>query len=243
MTGRRSTAVACLLCMLAIGAIGAATASAGQTVYRCVPFAATRDFTDAHCTNKVAPQSNYGHEAFATSVIGATNADTASGTTASTPTNLKSAIAGIEIEVTCATAGGMGELTNAAESFTATGTLEYGSCTVAKPAGKGCKVSGGAITTKELAISNAGLEPNTIKIAPNEGTEFASAKIEGCEVAALNKSFAVTGSMIASVIGSTVITTHTTITSQNTLKLGGNKAGIEGTLTFKALTEYGLALT
>jgi len=245
MTGRRSIVFTCLLGVLIISAIAAASASAEQLVYRCVPTAPKLQFSDAHCLNKVSEGAKFGHEVWGTSpgVLGATNADTASGTTAAAPSKLKGALSGVETEITCTTVGGMGSLSNGAAAFTASGTLEYSGCSVTKPAGKGCAVAGGAITTKELFATNEGQAENTFKITPQEGTEFASIKIESCSNEALNNTFPVTGSVIPSVSGSTVSTTHTGITAQATLKFGGNKAGLEGALTFKRQTEFALALT
>lgn len=58
-----------------------------------------------------------------------------------------------------------------------TGEINFSGCSVTKPAGKGCVVSGGAVNTKKLFSTSKGLT-NQVKIEPNAGTEFASIKIE-----------------------------------------------------------------
>lgn len=70
-----------------------------------------------------------------------------------------------------------------------------------------------------------------ILISPVSGTELASLTIEKCSVGALNGTFAVTGSFSILPLGATLSTSDPFITEANTLKLAGQKAGIEGALT------------
>ena len=170
-------------------------------------------------------------------------AKTASETTAASVAKLKGALSGVVTEVQCTTVGGSGELTNSAASVSGTGTIEYTGCTVTLPAGKGCKVTGGAVTTKNLAATTSGQGKNEVKFTPNEGTEFASIPIEGCSNEALNNTFPVTGSLVATATGATLSTTHAGVTAQNTLKFGGVKAGLEGTITISMKEGNPITLT
>lgn len=245
MIGYKSLLAVCMLCALVLSAFGAANAAAEPRAYLCYEGASTKDFSDAHCLNKATPPSKFGHGFIGepSASVGVTNGDTASGTTASTPATLRSTIAGVEVEVRCTTAGGMGLLTNEETYVKASGTIEYTSCTVAKPAGKGCAVKGGAITTNELALSNLGQGAGSIKLSPVSGTEFASVVIEKCSVEPLNGTFPVAGSLIATMTGATVTTSEAGLTAQGTLKLGGSKAGLESALTVKKATELAITLT
>jgi hypothetical protein len=166
----------------------------------------------------------------ATSVSG-TNAKTASATAAATVQKLKGALSGVVTEIQCTGSSGSGSLTNAAESVSSTGVIEFSGCSVTAPAGKGCVVTGGKITTKELASTTVGQAAGKLKVSPASGTEFATVSISSCSIAALNNSFPITGSFVASISGATITTTHEGITTQNTLKFGGVKAGIEGATT------------
>jgi len=232
MIGRKSVIGIAVMCALALSAFAAASASAEQRAYLCWTGAASRDYTDAHCTNKVAPQSNYGHTLLGTEVaIAATNGRTVEGTSASSPAKLKGALSGVETELQCTTVGGMGELSNAAASVSGTGELNYTGCSVTKPAGKGCLVKESKVNTEKLAATTVGQAANRLKFTPAKETTFAKITIEKCEVAALNNTFPVTGSLVATTSGATTSTTHAAITEQNTLKFGGVKAGLEGTIT------------
>lgn len=75
---------------------------------------------------------------------------------------------------------------------------------------------------------------NGRKTGTAEGTTFAKFEIEGCSIAALNGAYEVTGSIRCCGDGSTVICTRLATTTQATLKLRGQKAGIEVTTTVTA---------
>lgn len=164
-------------------------------------------------------------------------------TTSSAVSKLRGAVSRIETEVQCTIVEGLGKATNAAASVSGTGTLEYSGCTVTKPAGKGCVVSGGRVNTKKLAATTVGQAANTVRFTPFEGTEFASIKIESCSVGVLNNTFPVTGSLVATATGATLSTTHTGVTAQNTLEFGGVKAGLEGAITTTGLVVAPAAVT
>ncbi|HET7444456.1 MAG TPA: hypothetical protein VFJ57_07340 [Solirubrobacterales bacterium] len=243
MIGRKSVIGIAVLCALAPSAFAAASASAEQRAVTCAPEGS--GFSDAHCTTAGSP-GTFSHvnipNGEATAITGG-NEKTASNTTAASVAKLKGALSGVETEVQCTTVGGSGELTNTATSVSGSGTIEYTGCTVTKPAGKGCVVKGGAVTTEKLAATTVGQAANNVKFTPAGETNFAVIPIEGCSIAALNNNFPVTGSLVATATGATLSTTHAGVTTQNTLKFGGVKAGLEGAITISKAGGNPITLT
>jgi hypothetical protein len=234
MIGRKSVLGILALCALAFSAFAAPNASAEQRAFTCTKAAKTKTFHDAHCLDSKTTPFEYGHELIAEGVeteITATSAKTAAGTTAGEVSKLKGALSGVVTEVQCKTVHGIGHLKNGPSSVSGTGILTYSECEVTLPAGKGCKVTGGKVETKNLAATTAGQAANQLLFKPNAGTEFASIPIEGCSIPALNNTFPVTGELTATTSGATTTTKHETITTQNKLKFGGVKAGLEGAIT------------
>jgi hypothetical protein len=221
-----------MLCALVLSAVAANSAAAEQRAYTCSTGAVTKEFSDAHCLTKAEPKA-FGHTLIskANSKITVTNGKTASGTTTAAITKLKGTLVGVESEIQCTNLSGSGLLTNAESSATLTGVVEFTGCSVTKPAGKGCVVTGGAITTKTIKATTVGQAANKLKFMPNEGTEFTTIPIEKCTIEGLNNKFPVTGSATGDLSGATVSETHLGTTTQNTLKFGGVKAGIEGAMT------------
>ncbi len=254
---RRATIGLCMLCALAFSAFAAQSASAvfsGTTAFTCKekPEPGGAGFSKAHCkeADKVASGAKYEHVPIAndtTTDLRGSNAGTAG--EEAVPTTLRSTNSGVELELKATTVSGTGSmhnhLTGEEHIATGTGVITYSGVTVTKPAGKGCKVftdklpgkekgTEGVVDTRELKASTAG-QGMGLKFEPAEGTVFASFIIEGCSVSAFNKTYEVTGSVVSSSIdGATVNFTETQTTGQETLKLGGQKAGIEGTLTLEA---------
>lgn len=240
MLRRKATLGIVALCVIALGAFAASSASAAKRAYLCAAntvFGQTQ-FLDSHCTVAAEPtDTGLKHEL----IIGGkkikiTNVNTASGTTAAALSSLKGALSGVETEIQCTAVEGEGELTNTETSVSGTATAGYSGCSVTKPSGKGCKVKGGAVTTKELSATTVGQTENNVQFTPKSGTEFASIPIEGCSVESLNNTFPVTGSLVATAAGATLTTVHAAITVQNALKFGGVKAGLNGTVTVKTST-------
>ncbi|HET7444462.1 MAG TPA: hypothetical protein VFJ57_07370 [Solirubrobacterales bacterium] len=235
MIGRKSIIGVSVLCALALSVLGVTSASAAQRAYTCTKNVTdlAKQFKDAHCETQGTPPQTYGHLLITTANTAThiSNAKTASSTTAAAVSKLKGALSGVETEVQCTGLTGGGALTNAAESVSGTATLEYSGCTVTKPAGKGCVVKGGAITTESLAATTVGQAAGNLKITPAGETNFAVIPIEKCSIEALNNNFPVTGSVVVTVTGATLSTTHSGVTTQNTLKFGGVKAGLEGSAT------------
>jgi len=234
------------LVALAVSAFAAQTASA-QTWYECAPGAKPGVFKDAHCKEKTNPAEGFVHIKLpANTLIPVTWSNLTTGTERSI-VKLKSVQSGVTLELQATEAAGTGEIQNREEGETTwgegSGVLTYKNVTVTAPAGKGCKVAGGTITSKKLAATTKGLT-NQIKFSPFEGTTFTEVTIEGCSVAALNHVYPVTGSIIGNTEGTTTNLTHTATTTQGTLFFFGQKVGIEVQTTLKrSSTGNGVALT
>lgn len=237
MSKSRSMLGIAVLFALALGAFSAASASAkGATAFTCVENLSGALF-GPHCLKTSTGNTiKYTHVAFSeTTLAGATNANTASGTVGVQSSILRSTLAGVNTEVRCTLVAGEGLLKNVElgeEMFAhVEGTLTYSGCTVKAPAEKGCKVQGGGITTKPLTGRTVG-EGATVQFVPiNFENKFTTITIEGCSIAALNNPFPVTGSLEVKTNGATLTSTHAEVTAQNRLKFGGQKAGLDGALT------------
>jgi hypothetical protein len=235
MIGRRSVIGVVMALALAFAAFAAANASAEQRAFACETGGA--EFSDAHCLNTggtlsrkltLIPGENV--------AITATSEKTASETTASTPSQLSGTLAGVATELECTlvkSVAGTGKLTNAASSVSGSGKLTYTGCVVLKPAGKGCKVNNGTVNTEELKATTVGQAANKLKFEM-VGTKFANVEIKECTTTALNNTFPVTGSLVANTSGATTTTNKAEIETQNTLKFGGNKAGLGGAITISS---------
>ena len=243
MIGRRALVGVCMLCALAFSAFAAQSALAvkGTTLYTCKKEGPGHSFTKAHCKSEDFSPGNgeYEHVSFAegtTTEFTGTNAGTGSDTKTTILTKLKGTVAGVSVEIQAAEVHWLGWLTNARNAGTGEhyfhGRFQviHKGATVTAPAEKGCKVKGGEIVSKELATTTEG-KGDTVTISPAEGTEVESITLEGCSIAGLNKTFPLTGSINCPMDGSTITCTHADTTTQNTLKLAGQKAGIEGTVT------------
>jgi hypothetical protein len=242
MLSFKSAIALAVLCACAFSAFATQSAVAEQKAFTCENVGAGA-FADAHCVT-ANPGGEYGHAEIVNSVFAsATNARTASETTTAAVSKLKGTLSGVITEVQCTTVGGWGKITNAAASVTGTGVLEYSGCTVTLPAGKGCVVNGGRVNTKKLTATTVGQAANAVEVTPSEGAEFAGVKIESCSVGVLNNTFPVTGSLVATANGATLNTAHAGITTQNTLRLGGNTAGLEGAITITGLVAAPAAVT
>lgn len=204
-------------------------------MYTCEKLGRGHPFRDADCTLS-GSGGEYDHVLVAkntTTYHGISNASTCAGESAC-PLTIKGTVSGVVLSVQAAKVSGSGTIVTeeaAGETFTTgTETLSLEEAKVTAPAGKGCVVKGGEIVTKELKMTTLGTG-SLIKFEPASGTVLAEVPIEGCSVSALNNVFSLTGSFKGSPGGSIVTTTHAQITEQNTLKLGGVKAGLEAALT------------
>jgi hypothetical protein len=239
MNTRRAIVGAGLLCMLACAFAAPNASAAGLRTYTCTKNEGiTKNFTDAHCQNGVGPPHPgglYGLQEVTvplgnTSVY-VTNERTAGATTARTPSRLEGTVSGFETAIECTTVESTGAAIEFSEEWgEGSGKLEYTGCSVTKPAGIGCAIKGSAVTTEKLEASTKG-EAEVIKVTPFTGTKLASITIEGCSTSALNKTFPVTGSLLATPNGAMTTTTHAGITGQGTLILAGQVAGLESAAT------------
>jgi hypothetical protein len=244
MIGRRSIVGIAVLCALAISAFGAASASAADTAWVCLSGEGPgQNWEDEHCKvkagNKKFHTTEYGLGVIF-AIIFRNALTTGEGTNAASKFKVHGALSGVETEVECTEVNGTGSLTNAVSGVTGTGTLEFAGCSVSKPAGKGCVVTGGAVTSKTLKGTTVGQAANKLLITANSGTELATIPIEKCSVGALNNKFPLTGSVLIDADGATTRMTASATTAANTVKLGGNKAGLDGALTTTDANGFGV---
>jgi hypothetical protein len=258
MTGRRAIVGLCILCAFALSAIAAQGASAkGLRTFTCVSTAPVKDFSTEHCVPGQTGTS-FGHESFTEDTPAtSTNAKTDATTTGRTNWVLKETIAAtnLELESTGAVES-LGEARNeevggewrAIYETDENGTTING-VVVKAPAGKGCKVfednegtkgAEGVIKTKPLKtdatiVIEAGQEVHSAVVEPKApGSPFATFFVE-CEPgkvpAELEGTWQLTGKITCPLKGATTVCEHNTITSANTLKGKGAKAGLSGKTT------------
>lgn len=224
----------CVLSAIAFSAVavqGATGAIKGTTGFTCKEKkeAGGVGFADAHCREAIGSGAKFEHVAIAENVT------TEGRVTNTTVGKLQGTISGVVVELQATEAEGLATGTNKktaeGEHFSeGTGFTEFRGVTVTKPAGKGCKVPGGAIVSTELRGTNLG-QGMEGKLEPVVGTTFMTVSIEGCSIPSLNNKFPVAGSIKCPGTGSTVECTHAATTAQGTLSFGGQKAGIEVTTT------------
>jgi hypothetical protein len=147
----------------------ASAATKGTTIFTCKK--GFLGFTKAHCKNGDAGTGEFGHVAVAENTT--TEITSSNGTTGGEKevTKLKATIAGIAFEIQSTSVTSHGSITNtkdASGEHYADGNIQitYGETTVASPAGKGCKVKGGAFNSLSVTITTTG-QGDSVKI----GTE------------------------------------------------------------------------
>lgn len=257
MTSRKRMAGffgACLLVFVAFAADNAAAEPVGYTAFSCSEATTGAKFSDSHCKTGATGGAGFKHQAIASgspkSITG-TNANTVGNTTAAAPTILKGKIAGVKIGINCTGVSMSGTLTNVAEaeemSANGTGVIAYTGCTVTEPAGKGCKVLFGTITTNELTATTKG-EGMSMEIAPRVATTtLAEIPIEGCAGGVPpNNSYPVSGTLIVPELelsGATLTTNEALVTASGLLKFAGQAAGLETSVTLKGPSGGGLSVT
>jgi hypothetical protein len=240
MTLRKGLLGPLLLCLLGLGALAAQSAgAAGTTGFTCVKTTeGGAGFSREHCRTEdvVASGAKFKHVAVpvgTTTEARITNEHTGSETTATTPVLLKTSIAGVLVTLEAKKvedlATGKDVEVGGEHLIEGTGVTTYKEVTVTQPAGKGCKVPGGTITTNKLRGTSTGMEG---KLEPASGTVFAVITIEGCTITALNNSYQITGSIKCPGDGAEVRCTHTATTTQGTLRMAGQNAGVEVATTF-----------
>jgi hypothetical protein len=230
---------------IAVLASAFAQGAAAQETFTCAQHGGKKDFGggDSHCSGAKVPEltGEYGHVAFTMSTpITETNSSTGGGFF---NWILKSVQSGVTLEIKSTKLFGSGTTQNSGGNASGTQFTVFENVTVTAPAGKGCQVESipvttgevaqvGVIHSKEIAFSSAGLT-NEVKFSPATGSVFAEFAVKGCSISALNHVYTLTGSVKGQTSGATTSFTHANTTAQETLFLFGQKAGIEGTKTYK----------
>jgi hypothetical protein len=248
MLARGITAGISMLCaflLLSSAAQGASGFPAeNTTAVTCVSKGGAEDFNDAHCDSKTGGFGKFGHVAIKTgeaTSVALTNAKTQNNTLEASPAILKGTIFGVKTEIVCKTVSGEGTLTNEEpvpklHRFKASLKTKLNSCTVAKPAGFGCKVKeiielGSTVEGVEhLAggIGEMGLEFRPTAV------NFDSITIEGCFLAGtfpLGGTAVATGAPLATEKHSGATLIFTNAMTKETLKFGGNPAEFSSSTT------------
>jgi hypothetical protein len=267
MTGRRAIVGICMLCALIISAVAAQSAMAvsGTTAFTCVKDPAGT-LKGEHCLTGGTGE-NYKHVEIAqdtTTEIEVTNAKTVNETKEASSQIFKATIAGVPLELKATGVSGTGTLTNKKDAatgehyVTGTVTYKYTGVTVAKPEGKGCEVftdkgpgePHGTLGEVDVHADFTTTEQgDSIKFTPaastGVGAPFATFNITcGGLVPALEGTWEVNGSITCkptAPTGATIHCVHNEVTTANTLKTKGVKAGLEGTITVKGRANSGEA--
>ncbi len=236
MTRVKAVIGVCVLCAIAFSAVAvqsAAGAIKGTTGFTCKekkePGGA--GFADAHCKEAVASGAKFEHVAIAENVVTegrVTNTKTGGETIA---VHLLTTIAGVQLELQATGTEGLATGANKKNAegehfIEGTGTTTYTGVTVTKPAGKGCKVPEGKLTTNKLKGTSLG-QGMEGKLEPAEGTTFMTVPIEGCIIEALNNKYTLSGTIKCPNEGATIVCSHAPTTAQGTLKLNSVKAGVD----------------
>jgi len=243
MTGRKATVGICLLCAIAFSAIAAQSAIAvkGTTLFTCKGEGPGHNFTKSHCKSEDFSAGNGSFEDVSvkegtTTEFTGTNEGGGSETNTTVVTTLKGTFAGVAIALQTTGVHLQGSLTNSKNSetgehfFHGNFKITHTGATVVAPKEKGCKIKGEEIVSSELLATTAG-KGDAVAISPAEGTVLESIVVEGCSVPSLNGTYKLEGSLTCPMNGATILCAHAGITEQGTLKIGGQKAGIEGTVT------------
>jgi hypothetical protein len=252
MNGRKSLLGLCMLCALMVSAVAAQSAMAvsGTTGFTCVNDEVNGTLSGPHCKDS-GGTGKYKHveiEQDKTTEIKISNATTEGGTSNQL---FAETIAGVPLELKATGLNGTGTQTNTLDIATGehyihgTALLEYTGVTVVKPEGKGCKVFTDDPVTKAKGVEgkiDAHLDFTTlgqghsIKFTPAAGTNgapFAGFYVEcsPVKVPAIEGTFAVEGSVTCVPNRGTIKCNHNEVTTANTLKGKGVKAGYEGEVT------------
>jgi len=258
MTKLKTMIGLCAVLAMAVCAFGAQAASA-NTAVTCAPAesgTAVETFPDAHC--KETPtllKKGWTHVPIEKEKATAITLSNETTNGAKATGKLKSVQSGVTLELQATEVSGTGELENKESGgemwAEGSGTIVFKNVTITQPAGKGCEVVGGEVTTNKLRGTTKGLTKE-LKFEPFTGTTFATFEVKGCvaPLTALNHVYTATGSVKGTTNGATTEFAHgqttptkTGTTGQETLKLFGQNAGLEGTATIKMKEGNGIALT
>ena len=217
----------CICVAFVISGLSAQSATALRW-YTCSDTAAVKDFSNATCSKKETPKT-FGHTAIPVGEL------TVGMDISTTALLLKGTHAGVKLAVKAAEVTGTNNISNleTTEAYAhGEGSLIFEGVTVTEPAGKGCKVKGGSFTSNKLETTTL-KQGEFLLFQPASGTVIAEFTVEGCSVSSLNTTYQLDGSFKGVPSGATIALTHTEITAQGTLTLGGLPAGIELLLDIK----------
>lgn len=256
MIGHRTLLSLCVVGALAISAVTASGSAAvtGYKAFTCKKVGPGGNFKKAHCKKEDAGSGEWTHQPPTTptnTAITITNANNGFETKTTVELRERGKIAGLETEVVCkgvsSEGGTLSNKTNGEENYVhADVILKYTECSVTKPAGRNCVVTGGAITTNQLTATteNQGM---SILIKPKEGTTFTTIPISNClnNIPPTNN-YPVAGSFKVTEIevdGSTFFVSHEEVTTQGGFTFGGQPSGLDGAVTLKGPSGDGLSFT
>lgn len=244
----------CAICALAFGALAvqdAAGAIKGTTGFTCKEKAEPggAGFSRAHCAaaDAVETGAKFEHVAIPENVVTEGRVTNTNTRGEHVTARLVSVFGGVEEEFQAkqvlGEATGKNTKNTEGEHFMeGTGKTIYSEITVTKPAGKGCKVKGEEVVTKELRGTSLG-QGMEGKLEPVAGSVFAEFTIEGCTIAALNGVYKAEGSIKCPNDGATVLCTVPATKALGTLKLRGQTAGLEVETTATARASSSEAFT
>lgn len=240
MTSRKSVRIGiCVMCGLVLAGAMASSASAttnGVTVFTCKKTLFSPQFSDNHCKDKGSPNLEYTHQSV--------QENTTTATTGSAPaeTIIKATVAGSALQIKASNVTSSGWITNSTDgnldhlahgegATTFTGVTATAGCKVFTDSGAG-EGEEGVIHTEALKTTTLG-QGDATKYEPKEGTTIARFQLKSCTNSGINGTYTLTGTFKGTPTGATTNFSHTSTTTDNTLKLNGTiKAGLEGSLTY-----------
>jgi hypothetical protein len=273
MIERGAVAGLSLVCALLSCAFAAQSAFAipapNTTAFTCVFGGGSKDFTDAHCDQKVSAGSgSYGHVAIPLgekTELELTNAGTKNSTGESTPAVIKGTVFGVATEIVCSKVADASiviekklihsaSVQNEEDIFgehTVKGqaTLRFASCKVQKPA-LGCTVKE-PLDSEILEFQGReglGAGKNEMGVQFNGGGPgiFMTVAIEGCLIKGTYKvegTAVATGTPAPTEKHSGATTVFTNAMTKETLKLAGNPAELSASITARRAGGNPIAFT
>ena len=252
MTVRRAVIGLCMLCALFTSAVAAQSAMAitGTTGFTCKKKTTEGGvgFSREHCkpSDAVSTGAKYEHVVIpegTTTELSGTNAKTTTETIGAVRTSLIIRRAGVAFTFDATEVSGSGTMVNkkaaSGEHYAeGEGVITYKGLSVTLPTGQTACVFkdkngvAGQIVTETLKATTQG-QGDFLKFEPKAGTtaNFIQFSLSSCPLAVLNGTYGVSGSVLGVPDGATVNFTEAETLKQETLKSGGQNAGLEGSLT------------
>jgi hypothetical protein len=245
MNGRRAIVGLCMFCALLVSAFAAEGASAaGTTAYTCKAGTGVgKTFNTVHC-RPGDPAGGFGHFSIANNTKTETTANNKDHTGALIPWTLVSTTFGATVEFKMEGVSSSGTIENSEENgemlASGSGTITFTNVTVVKPANCFVQTDGpakeklevGVIHTEPLKTTTTG-QGDRLKFEPVTAPNIARFWIEGPSCPLKGTTKTVTGSVTGQPNGATTEFTEADTTTQASLFLNGNKAGLTGSLTIE----------